>query len=218
MLPPFLCSILNASILTRISYRSTFAAFPIVYQEQRGYNLVIGSLPFLSILIGILFASLVNIYNQSYYLRRFKANGGHAVPEARLPPMMLGSFFFSGGLFIFAWTSAPKYPWYASCLGVVAMGFGFFTIFQAALNYLVDTFLQVAASAIAANTFLRSILAAAFPLFANPMFHNLGTPWATSTLAFISVAMIPIPYLFFIFGERIRARGKWSNGSMSKNL
>ena len=57
------------------------------------------------------------------------------------------------------------------------IGFGFFTIFQAALNYLIDTFSRYAASAIAANTFLRSIFAASFPLFATPStFNHFGTP------------------------------------------
>jgi hypothetical protein len=94
------------------------------------------------------------------------------------------------------------------------VGFGFFTIFQAALNYLVDTFQKYAASAVAANTFLRSIFAAAFPLFITPLLHNLGIGWGVSIFAFIAVFMIPIPYLFFVFGERIRARGFWSKDSV----
>jgi MFS transporter, DHA1 family, multidrug resistance protein len=36
------------------------------------------------------------------------------------------------------------------------------------LNYLVDTYQQYAASAVAANTFLRCMLAGAFPLVAHP--------------------------------------------------
>ena len=51
--------------------------------------------------------------------------------------------------------------------GAACIGLGFFTIFQSAINYLVDTYLMVAASALAANMFMRSILAAAFPLFAS---------------------------------------------------
>ena len=62
----------------------------------------------------------------------------------------------------------------------------------------------------AANTFARSVFAAAFPMFVNPMFHNLGIPWAVSIFAFFALAMIPIPFLFYIFGSRIRARGKYS--------
>ena len=90
------------------------------------------------------------------------------------------------------------------------MGLGFFTIFQAALNYLIDTFQRYAASAVAANTFLRSVFAASFPLFVNPMYHKLGIPWATSIFAFFGVLLVPIPFLFFIYGKKIRASGKYS--------
>jgi hypothetical protein len=124
--------------------------------------------------------------------------------------MMLGSIFFSGGLFIFGWTSSPSIHWIAPMIGLVCMGFGFFTIFQAALNYLIDTFQKFSASAVAANTFLRSVFAAAFPLFVNPMFHNLGIPWASSILGFIAAALIPIPFLFYVYGPSIRKKGKFT--------
>ncbi|KAI9728075.1 MAG: hypothetical protein M1834_007791 [Cirrosporium novae-zelandiae] len=186
------------------------AAFPIEFEETRGWNQVVGELPFLAIFLGILIGAVLNIVNQKFYVRRLKANNYRPVPEARLPPMMAGSVLFAVGLFIFAWTSPKDIHWIAPCIGAMCIGFGFFTIFQAALNYLVDTFQMYAASAIAANTFLRSMFAGVFPLFVNPMFHNLGIPWAASILAFFAVALIPIPYLFYIYGKRIRARGKWS--------
>lgn len=90
------------------------------------------------------------------------------------------------------------------------MGFGFFTIFQAALNYLIDTFQKFSASAVAANTFLRSVFAAVFPLFVNPMFHNMGIGPASSVLGGVAVVLIPIPYLFYVYGPRIRGRGKFT--------
>jgi hypothetical protein len=148
--------------------------------------------------------------NNKFYILRFEANNNKAVPEARLPPMMIGSVFFASGLFIFGWTSPSHVFWFAPCIGLFCMGFGFFTIFQAALNYLIDTFQKFSASAVAANTFLRSIFAAVFPLFVNPMFHNLGIPWASSILGFFAVALVPIPYLFYIYGPSIRKRGKFT--------
>jgi hypothetical protein len=51
-----------------------------------------------------------------------------------------------------------------------------------------------AASALAANMFMRSVLAAAFPLFASYMFNRLGLDWGMSLLGFIAVGMIPIPF------------------------
>ena len=212
---------LYASFVYGILYLC-LAAFPIVFQEVRGWNQVVGALPFLALLIGVLFGAAINLLNQRFYIARFKANNNFPVPEARLPPMMLGSVVFAGGLFCFAWTgdnnlstpSTKNIPWIAPNIGAVLMGFGFFTVFQAALNYLIDTFQKVAASAVAANTFLRSMFAGSFPMFANIMFHNLGVGWAGSVLGFIAVGLIPIPFLFYIFGKRIRARGKWSRDSV----
>lgn len=204
---------LYASFVYGILY-ANLAAFPIEFQEERGWNQVVGALPFLGLLIGIVFGAGLNLFNQKYYAKRFKANNNRAVPEARLPPMMVGSVIFSAGLFLFAWTSSKDIHWICPCIGAVMLGTGFFTIFQAALNYLVDTFQKYAASAIAANTFLRSIMAAAFPLFITPMLHNMGISWGISVFAFFSLALIPIPYLFFVFGKRIRARGFWSRESV----
>ncbi|KAL9125298.1 MAG: hypothetical protein Q9217_005480 [Psora testacea] len=200
---------LFASFVYGLLY-ANLAAFPIEFGEERGWNLLVSALPFLAFLIGIILGGATNVINQSYYNHKFVANGGKPVPEARLPPMMVGSVVFAGGLFIFGWTSPKTIHWIAPCFGAVMMGFGFFTIFQSAQNYLVDTFERYAASAIAANTFLRSTFAASFPLFVSPMYHKLGIPWASSVFGFFAVALIPIPFLFAIYGKRLRAHGRYS--------
>jgi hypothetical protein len=161
-------------------------------------------------LISSYLLTLNYIRNNGLYTRRFEANNNRAVPEARLFPMMVGAVFFAAGLFMFGWTSDKSTFWFAPCVALACMGFGFFTIFQAALNYLIDTFQRFGASAIAANTFLRSVFAAVFPLFVTPMFHKLGIPWASSLLGFIAVAMLPIPYLFYIYGSSIRKKGRFT--------
>lgn len=100
--------------------------------------------------------------------------------------------------------------YWPSIIGIALTGLGFTTIFQAALNYLVDTFTRFSASAVAANTFLRSMLAGAFPLFVIPMYHGLGVDWGTTVFGCIAAVLIPVPFLFFIWGQKIRAKGKWS--------
>ncbi|MCJ1418743.1 hypothetical protein MMC32_005094 [Xylographa parallela] len=200
---------LYASFVYGLLY-GNLSSFKIEFEEERGWNQFVGALPFLGLLIGILIGGMANILNASFYTQRFHANGNKPVPEARLPPMMVGSVFFAAGLFVFGWTSGKDIPWIAPVIGTVLLGFGFFTIFQSALNYLIDTFQRYAASAIAANTFLRSICALAFPLFIDPMYSKLGIPWATSVFGFFAILLIPIPYLFYVYGPKIRARGKYS--------
>ncbi len=42
------------------------------------------------------------------------------------------------------------------------------------------------------------------------MFNNLGVDWAGSLLGFLAVAFLPIPFLFYIFGERLRKHSSYA--------
>ena len=71
-------------------------------------------------------------------------------------------------------------------------------------TYLVDAFTIHAASAIAANTVLRSLVGALLPLAGPSMYAKLGLGWGNSLLGFIAVVMLPIPFFLYKYGERIR--------------
>ena len=91
------------------------------------------------------------------------------------------------------------------------MGAGIVMIFMQCLNYIIDVFKVNANSAISANVLVRSVIGGAFPLFASTMYHRLGVAWATSVLGFLTVAMLPLPILFFIYGEKIRKLSRYSS-------
>ena len=78
--------------------------------------------------------------------------------------------------------------------------------------YLVDCYPKVSASALAAKTLLRSECGAAVPLFVNQMFHTMKNQWAFTLLAFVSVAMMPIPFFFYFYGPSFRNRSKYAAG------
>ena len=63
---------------------------------------------------------------------------------------------------------------------------------------------------LAANSVLRSLFGAAFPLFTTQMYDNLGIHWASSVPAFLAVACMPFPLLFYRYGERIRRKCKFA--------
>lgn len=71
-------------------------------------------------------------------------------------------------------------------------------------TYLVDAYPLYAASSIGATTVFRSFISAFLPLAGTPMYARLGLGWGNSLLAFIAVALLPIPFLFLRYGERIR--------------
>ena len=73
-------------------------------------------------------------------------------------------------------------------------------------TYLVDVYTMHAASAMAANTVLRSAFGAFVPLAGQPMYRALGLGWGNSLLGFVAVALIPIPVLFVKYGEALRRK------------
>lgn len=72
-------------------------------------------------------------------------------------------------------------------------------------NYLTDAYEIFAASANAAASTSRSLLATVLPLATTPMFMKLGISGACSVLGGISLLMCAIPFVFLWQGDRIRA-------------
>jgi len=65
------------------------------------------------------------------------------------------------------------------------------------------------ASVMAATTFMRFAISSAFPLFTAQMISNLGFDWAISLLGFVSIAMIPVPWVFFKWGPILRSKSRY---------
>lgn len=186
-----------------------FEAFPVSFNEEREWNLGVGALPFLSIAIGIILGSIVILFHIRLRYASIVQSHGSVPPEERLLPMMLGSILLPAGLFWWAWTSNPNIIWVPQVIAGVPIGMGLVMIFLQGLNYIIDVYTKNANSAVAANVFLRSWVGAGFTMFATGMFHNLGVPWATSLLAFLCTALVPVPFLFWIYGAAIRRRSKF---------
>src|SRR5436853_2132571 len=92
-----------------------FEAYPISFQEERGWSLGSGALPFFSLTSGVIFrAVFVSYPTKTRFARKMKEHG-RVIPEERLPPMMLGAFMLLAGLFWFAWTSATISPGSLRC-------------------------------------------------------------------------------------------------------
>ncbi|CAG7565392.1 unnamed protein product, partial [Fusarium equiseti] len=143
-----------------------FAAFPIVYQEHRGWSQDIGGLAFLGLAVGIAFGILVALYVTIRSTRPSKHNSDEVWnPEIRLPMSLVGCVAIPVGLFWFAWTNDPSLHWLISVAAQVPFGFGFVLVYISIQNYLVDAYTIYSASVLAANAMLRSIFGATFPLF-----------------------------------------------------
>ncbi|KAL2410392.1 Major facilitator superfamily multidrug transporter mdrA [Exophiala dermatitidis] len=205
--------VLFISIFMAIIYGTLymlFGAFPIVYQQGRGWSPGIGGLAFCGVAVGMMAGVAYSIYDNKRYARIEEENDGEAPPEARLPPAAIGAAALPIGLFWFAWTNSPSIHWIVSIIATAPFGFGMVLVFLGCMNYLIDAYTIYAASVLAANSVLRSLFGAAFPLFTTYMYQNLGIHWASSIPAFLALVCAPFPFVFYRYGKPIRLKCKYA--------
>ena len=185
-----------------------FESFPIVFIQIYHFSLGTEGLAFLGILIGS-FVIMVPffIYNYRHVEPQFN-DQGLLRPEVRLQPAFVGAFLIPICLFWFGWSARPSIHWIMPVIGSAFFSMGAFLMFMAVLAYLGDAYPKYVASVYAGNDLVRSSFGAAFPLFANAMYHKLGVAWASSLLGFLSVVFIPIPFILYFYGKRIRTASK----------
>ncbi|KAK8129275.1 major facilitator superfamily transporter [Apiospora kogelbergensis] len=207
--PMCLCLCLFSAILLGTLYLF-FGAFHLIFGAVYGFNLWQTGLAFLGILIGMLAAGATDPLWHRVYARLLRENDGVPEPEFRLPPAVAGAVLVPVGLFMFAWTTFPWVHWMVPIVGSGIFGMGTLLVFTGIFTFLVDAYPKYAASAMAANAFTRCAFAAAFPLFGLQMYDRLGFQWGSSLIAFLTVAMMPFPYLFFRYGRQIRKHSKYA--------
>jgi MFS transporter, DHA1 family, multidrug resistance protein len=208
--PILVCITIYLALIYGIMYL-LFEAFPYSFQEIRGWKSAgVAALPFLGILIGVVLGcAYITYVTKTRFAARLKKEG-RVIPEERLVPMFAGSIVLPIGLFWFGWTSNKDIIWVPQALSAIPIGFGILIIFMQGLNYIIDVYLMFANSGIAANTLVRSLVGGGFPLFADQMYERLGVPWASSLLAFLTLAMVPIPILFYRYGAKIRSLSRFN--------
>lgn len=133
-----------------------FEAYPITFQEQRGLNLGVGALPFISIGLGVICGASIITYITLTKIQKTFNETGKIVPEHRLIPMIIGGAFLPIGLFWFAWTSDPNITPWPQIIAGIPIGAGIQMIFLQGLVYIIDVYMMNANSALSANTFVRS--------------------------------------------------------------
>ncbi|KAL2865014.1 MFS transporter [Aspergillus lucknowensis] len=190
-----------------------FQAYPVIFPEVYGFSIQMTSLALIPLGIGACSTSLVAIYWDLKYETALSKKKSWAFPFSpevhRLPISCLGGVTIPVSLFWLAWTATPSIHWIVPTLSGLLFGFGYQTIFTSLLTYVTDAYKIYSASALASSVIIRSILGAALPVAAKPMYASLGVGWATSLVGFVSVACVPIPYVLLWKGGWIREKSKF---------
>lgn len=189
-----------------------FDAYPVVFTEVHHLKPVEIGLTFLPLFIGCLLGSTYFILIENkIYLKKLQQSPTYTVPaEFRLRLTMASGPILTISLFWFAWTVFPNVSVWSPIVAGGLYGLGIFFIMFSLFTYMADTYGALTASAMAANTIVRSGFGVGFPLFASQMYHKLNPRWATTVLAFISLALVPIPFVLFKLGPFLRSKTRYA--------
>lgn len=184
-----------------------FVAYPIVFEELRGWTSGFTGLAFCGIGVG----SMIVICSEPLIRRMINAHKvdpetGAPPPEAMILIVCICSICLPVGELWFAWTCGPNVHWILPIIAGIPFGAGNAGLFIYASNYLVSSYGIYAASALAGNAVLRSFMAATLPLAGPAMYAKLGPQWASTLCGLLEAACIPIPFIFYKYGHKIRMK------------
>ncbi|KAL6450460.1 FLU1 Major facilitator superfamily multidrug transporter FLU1 [Candida maltosa Xu316] len=173
----FFASLYNGFIYAMIY--SLLTVIPLIFEVGYGFKQGNAELPpYISMIIGeFVGVGILAIFENGF--SKIIDRDGKLSPEKRLQPMMIGGVTFVIGILWLCWTAH----------------------YHSSIHWIVPA---VGSSALAANTFIRSTFAAAFPLFSRQMFVNLTTRWAGTLLGGLGLILVPIPFIFSKYGRTLR--------------
>lgn len=108
-----------------------FVAYPISFQEERGWDEGVGALPFIAVICGVFVGCLIIVAFSVTRYRNIIRRTGSVNPEERLIPMAIGGIFLPIGMFWFGWTSNPHITWVPQAVSGSFLGAGVLLIFIA---------------------------------------------------------------------------------------
>ncbi|KAE8330198.1 major facilitator superfamily domain-containing protein [Aspergillus sergii] len=195
------------------------STYPKVWTQKYDESPGIGALNYISLGLGYVLGSQINACSSDAIYRRLlvrrNANepqsSSKGEPEFRAPPMFVGSVLIPIGMFWYGWSVQAHTHWIMPNIGSFIFSLGSITCMQSMQAYVIDSYAEYAASGLAAAVLLRNIAAFGIPLFAPYMYDSLHYGWGNSVLGFASVVIgIPSPFLFWIYGKKIRGRSRFA--------
>ena len=203
---------------------SFFAAVPYVFASVYAFSVPEVGMVFIALVLGVVGGVVtVALVNSLLYVPRTRHLSA-VPPEYRLYSSMIGSVGLPVGLFVFGWTARADVHWAVPAAAIVVFSWANICLFLGVLQYITDTYVGGnVASASSANSLARYLFAGllmlvtvrskSLPRFGSVLtrvvYEAMGVGWASSLLGFLALIMLPVPFLFFKFGKKIRAKSTY---------
>ncbi|APA06550.1 hypothetical protein SS1G_12744 [Sclerotinia sclerotiorum 1980 UF-70] len=178
-----------------------------VFVVNNGLSYIGADLTYLNFVVGVVVMFLFVPVQTWFYARDRKKHGINR-PEARFLTSLVTVWLFPVTLLWFAFTSDGSVSYWSPVVAGGVLGFADPLLWLSMLNYITDSYPNVAGAAIAAFLIPSFALAAGLAHLGVLMFDNMSTKWAMGTIGFISIGLCALIYFIYFFGAKVRARSK----------
>lgn len=188
--------------------------YTFIFTDIYGFSQGLTGLSFIGIGIGLCCAGLlvpvVYIWAKRDLKRIQEYGGTRLPPEFRLWYAMFGAPAVSISVLWLAWSANPSISCWVPLAASVLFGFGILCVFISSYQYIIDAYETFSASALASVTLIRYVAAGGMIEVSIPMYRKLGVHWTLTIFGCISVLLVPVPYAFYRYGPKIRAKSKYA--------
>ncbi|CZT18455.1 related to multidrug efflux pump [Ramularia collo-cygni] len=154
--------------------------------------------------LGLPYVVVVNRFVTRRDQTRTKGNG--PLPESRLIPAVFASPLLVIAMFWLGFTNRTDISYFSSLGACCLFGFTLMALFTPTYHYLLDTYGTVASSALAAITFMRYLASGGMVIATEPLYTALTVKWVLVLFGCIAAVLMPIPWIFWWFGARMRSK------------
>jgi len=125
-------------------------------------------------------------------------------PEFRLLPAMTACAFLPICLFWLGWTNYPSISIWSGLSACFVFGIVTTAIYVSTYEYIIDSYAEHGAVALASITMVRYLIAGGMAIAARPMYEGIGVHWTLSLLGILATILVPGPWMLYRYGPQLR--------------
>ncbi|KAH6648175.1 major facilitator superfamily domain-containing protein [Truncatella angustata] len=131
-------------------------------------------------------------------------------PEFRLWPAIIAGPLLPVALFWLGWTNYSTISEWSGIGACFLFGMVLTAIYVSSYEYIVDSYGDHSAIALASITMARYFIAGGMILATRPMYEGIGVHWTMTWLGCVAVILAPAPLLFWKLGPKIRKKSPYA--------
>jgi MFS transporter, DHA1 family, multidrug resistance protein len=148
-----------------------------------------------------------------YSWARYKTEwhrGASIKPEFRLWPAIITAPLLPILLFWLGWTNYSHISIWSGLAACYVFGVVIIAMYVSTYEYIIDSYQEHAAIALASITMVRYLIAGGMVIAARPMYEGIGVHWTMTILGCVATILTPAPLIFWKFGHKLREMSRYA--------